>query len=527
MIWHRVFNIRFPCSPETLSLYKANQVAIVPSGRPLVILVLLATALAILAIGVFSDGTEAYADVITVNLEDSCKEQTAFPTDTKIDILEFDGCLTLSKHLWVPGYSVVIRMEIEMSGVDKVWEYHIDPPTHTFTFSGSQSFKAQVTVPARFPTTIDFLLEFTAYSNEMLLYDVITDTAQVKITQYYKIHCYFSTQPINIQQDDMVDLNFVVENVGNGKDTFIFEVDNETELLFAGLTLIYNTSMQILMGEEENVRIHLVTAADAHKGQFQVNLTIKSENSTTDPNYENPVTSIAELNVLILSDIVVVKGDEKVIVEGFNKTYYMENTSSVEISTKIAFMGDNINDEDVPIVVIYYTMDWKVISKEEVSSNKVRTQVHENVYEYHDYSDTFGFETNVTGDLEFRLIVNLGNHSWFSEVYIVHVDPGHRPDYAAIYNIILVIVLLFSLTIILLLIRKPLVRYYRSQVSAKIDDKKKQHDQAILDLQTMIRITYEKGGITEEEMIIFERRRKEIGLSLKEFQGILNQNEKI
>ena len=273
----------------------------VPPGRSLAILVLLATALALLAIGVSSDGTEAQLPTITVDLDDGDKEQDAFPTDTENDILEFDGCLTLNRPFWPPGTSVVITMEIVMSGVDVVWESNIDPPTHTFAVSESQSFKALVTVPEGLPatTTIGFALEFTASTEDILLPDITSDTARVNIAHYYKIHRYYSTEPINIRQGDVVDFNFTVENAGNGDDSFIFEVGNEAELLFAGLTLIYDTSKRVPMGGEENVRLQLTAATDALEGQFMVNLTITSEGSKTDPNYDDPVMSSAEWNVLV------------------------------------------------------------------------------------------------------------------------------------------------------------------------------------------------------------------------------------
>jgi hypothetical protein len=76
-------------------------------------------------------------------------------------------------------------------------------------------------------------------------------------------------------------------------------VGNEAELLFAGLTLIYDTSKLVPMGEVENVKLQLTAAADALEGHFQVNLTIRSDGSSTDPNYEDPVMSSAEWNVLV------------------------------------------------------------------------------------------------------------------------------------------------------------------------------------------------------------------------------------
>lgn len=130
--------------------------------------------------------------------------------------------------------------------------------------------------------------------------------------------------------------------------------------------------------------------------------------------------------------VIAAEGDEKVIVKDFNEIYYMEGTGSVDISTKITFIGDNLNNGDVPIEVKFYTTDWEILSSEEVDNNKVRTHVGMNgydpVYEYHDYTGSFSFRTDATGDLEFRLIVNLGDTRGHNEVYTININPSSNPN---------------------------------------------------------------------------------------------------
>ncbi len=135
--------------------------------------------------------------------------------------------------------------------------------------------------------------------------------------------------------------------------------------------------------------------------------------------------------LLLSSPIIAAEGDEKVIVEDFDDIYYMEDTCSVEISTEISFVGDDYNDGDVPIEVFFYGKD-RILLEEEVNPNEVRTKVwmdgYKPVYEYHDYTDTFGFETNITGEMEIRVIVTLGNYQEFDEVYIIHTNSGLNPS---------------------------------------------------------------------------------------------------
>ncbi len=273
----------------------------VTESRSLILIALIATAVAFVAIAMVADEVQAQLPTITVNVDNADAEQTAFPTETENDILVIDGCLTLDRPIWPPGTSVVIEMEMEMTGVQVIWEASINPPSHTFAASESQGFSVRVTVPASLPatTTIGFLLEFTATTQDVIFVEVTPDTARVNIAQYYRISRQYSTEPINIQQGDVVNFNFTVENTGNGDDTFILEVSNLAELEFAGLTLIYDTSKRIEMGEDENIKLQLSAVGNAIEGHFKINLTITSEGSRTDPNYEKPVTNSAEWNVIV------------------------------------------------------------------------------------------------------------------------------------------------------------------------------------------------------------------------------------
>ncbi len=274
-------------------------------GRSLVLLSLVLLAVALLFIVLAPSGADAQIATIVVDLEDADKVQTAFPTETANDILVFEGCLTLNRPIWPPGTSVVITIEIDFSGVDEDWEFSMDPPTHTFAASESQAFEARVTVPAGLPATVDLgpVLEFAASTPDILVYDDTPDQARVTIAQYYKITRFYSTEPIKITQGEITEFNLTVSNQGNGVDSLSFVITNEAELLFAGLTLTVPSPKRIQPGDEANVNFQMQADEDAVVGQFRINITIKSEGSSTDPNYEQPVTSGADWNVVIEESI--------------------------------------------------------------------------------------------------------------------------------------------------------------------------------------------------------------------------------
>ena len=290
-------------TPETLSLYKHNHPVMARPVRSLALLVLMTAAAALLLLG--SGDADAQLNTILVDLDDLTKNQEAAPTATENDILEFEGCLTLEKAFWTPGSQVVIEMRIDMTGVEEVWRYSIDPPTHTFTASETQAFTATVTVPAGLPATksvgdAGFALEFTATPpDNLVLPEITTDVARVTIAQYYRFSRFFSTEQIKVTQGDSTEFNFTIENTGNGKDTFVFEVTNEAEMLFAGITVAPINSKVLSSGADANVKVYLAADSDAKTDIFKLNLTIKSEGSVQDPNYEEPVTSGIEWNLVV------------------------------------------------------------------------------------------------------------------------------------------------------------------------------------------------------------------------------------
>ncbi len=186
-----------------------------------------------------------------------------------------------------------------MVGAGEVWAVSFDPPSLTFTASESKEFIATVTVPVGLAAAAFYTLEFTASTGDLLLYDVTSDTARVTIAQYYKISRQYSTEPITVKQGELVEFNFTVENRGNGDDTFLLEVANLMELEGAGLTVLYETSKRVRPGRTAGVKLQVEAADDALESQFQLNVTITSEGSKSDPAYDRAVTSGAEWTIVV------------------------------------------------------------------------------------------------------------------------------------------------------------------------------------------------------------------------------------
>lgn len=234
------------------------------------------------------------------------RDQTARPTDVTNDLLTFDGEVTLQKVTWFPGEQVVVEVQLDMQGVEEVWEANINPPEMTFTASGSKNFTAVVTVPIGLASGEFHTLFFEPSSEDLPnppLTAITPGTANVVIAQHYKIGRQYSTEPLRVTQGDMLEFNITLVNRGNGADTFILEVTNHVELDGLGLNVIFEASKRVDAGEEREVRLRIEAADDAVLSEAQINLTIRSEGSTSDPLWETVVNG-AEWTVVVEPSLV-------------------------------------------------------------------------------------------------------------------------------------------------------------------------------------------------------------------------------
>jgi len=266
--------------------------------RSAAFLALLVFTVTIIAIALSSEEVTAQLTEIKVTILEEDRDQTAHPTDVANDLLTFEGDVAINRAFWPPG-SVTIELELEISGDSLGWEVFFDPEFHTFTSSSVQNFTVAVVVPEKQPAGAFHNLIFNASTTGLLLPNIEPGYAQVVIAQYYKIGRQYSTAPLRVTQGEIIDFNITLANRGNGGDTFLVEVANEAELLNAGLTVIYDPSTYIEAGDDENVDLQLQAADDALVTEFSLNMTIRSEGSSTDPDVEDTVTSGAEWTVVV------------------------------------------------------------------------------------------------------------------------------------------------------------------------------------------------------------------------------------
>lgn len=272
----------------------------------LAVLVLVALALVALAMTSWDVHAQSLQPELRVTVDQEDRDQTARPTDVENDLLTFHGEVTLQKITWFPGEQVVVVVELDMQGVEEVWQASIDPPEMTFTASGAKNFSAVVTAPIGLASGEFHTLFFEPSSDDLPnppLTAITPGTANVVIAQYYKIGRQYSTEPLRVTQGEMLEFNITLINRGNGDDTFILEVTNQVELDGMGLNVVYEPSKRVDAGEEREVKLRIEAASDALLTEAQVNLSIRSEGSTSDPDWDT-VTNGAEWTVVVEPSLV-------------------------------------------------------------------------------------------------------------------------------------------------------------------------------------------------------------------------------
>ncbi len=256
--------------------------------------------LAVLALAMLMVAEDAQGQLpsIHVSVAEGDREQTAEITGTTNQVLEFDGEVLLTKPVWFPGQSVTVTLTLEMQGTNPVWNYTFQPPTLEFTASGTKNFTALVTAPAGLLAADFFNLIFDAETADIPFYDKVTGTALVHVAQYYGVGRQFSTEPLRVKQGDSLEFNVTIINRGNGGDTFTLALSNEEELNFLKLFVYFDRQARLDPGEETRIKLRLESDQEAQEGTFQLNFTITSDGSSSDPDADT-VVNFADFTVVV------------------------------------------------------------------------------------------------------------------------------------------------------------------------------------------------------------------------------------
>ena len=235
---------------------------------------------------------------------------------------------------------------------------------------------------------------------------------------------------------------------------------------------------------------------------------------------------------------------EDIIVGDYKDIYYLNETGWAYVHRHIFIRGDNLSTYDFPIEAQFMELrDSKVYYYGTVVINDgpYRDQVLKhivggkpnNLYSYIDIDIEVGFHINKTGKYNVTMKINCPGWTVYHErvnessnkLAYTQIEVREHPPESIWLKIIPVVIIIIIITVVFRYSIRPIKNAHKKYIQDKLNEGKKQKEIKIDDLRSMIQIAYQRGGISPEEMQIFERRGKEIRLSRKEFQQLLHNDD--
>ena len=204
-------------------------------------------------------------------------------------IVEFTGVVTAEAPAMPPGQVLVVTLQAEAGG----WAVSA-PPSMEFTNEiTKQNFSVSVQVPAETSTKTQGQLTIGGkwrYSPGTMGGTIDPTTAIIKIEQYYQYAISPSSSLDTIELEDVVDINFITVNQGNGADMIAMEILDKEELEDHGI--IAREKIDEMVIPEKQTRqypVVIMLSSSSTIGRFEIEVHIYSEQakmSGGDFNYE-------------------------------------------------------------------------------------------------------------------------------------------------------------------------------------------------------------------------------------------------
>ena len=156
----------------------------------------------------------------------------------------------------------LVRYRVNLTAVCEGWEARCDPAVFTITGSANTSFKALVTVPAGTSSTMQHQVEIWAnVSTTGVPLSSGVAYALVSVWPVFGLSLRTNTTTLAVEAGKSVVWPFVLDNTGNGRDTFGLTVVNSGS--FAGWSVVSRTSVSVDAGKSINLNYTIKPPSDA------------------------------------------------------------------------------------------------------------------------------------------------------------------------------------------------------------------------------------------------------------------------
>jgi hypothetical protein len=219
--------------------------------------------------------------------------QTAHVSNTVADTLDFSGAINVTTGSSNPRSLDIVA---EMSNG---WASTISPSNENISDGETVRFNASVAVPVAAPAstraTLTISGSFLAVPGFPSSLVTCAGSAQINVAQYFAVIADSQQLRVNVSAGPTGQVaSVIVQNLGNGKDTFSLDISESDKLLVQDEGLYSNLPLRVTVeaGATTNVPFSINATDSAQPGNWPFNVTVRSVLS--------PQTASASLGFIVV-----------------------------------------------------------------------------------------------------------------------------------------------------------------------------------------------------------------------------------
>lgn len=222
----------------------------------------------------------------------------AKPTSTTSDTVKFSGTVHVS---FAPFSNLTRNVAIEGTVSPSTWGVSVDPASKEVT--GGQAdipFNASVGVPAAELVTTAGRLTLRAWfpSGPGLQPAECFAQGNIRVAQYYGVNSDAITPVIDVETGPTGAVATVlVENLGNGRDSFRVELENRADLEVLGLLTTLPTTTTLDANQSTHITFSVNASSDVEERSYPLFIMVTGVNDAT-------VRSDTEITVKVTQNII-------------------------------------------------------------------------------------------------------------------------------------------------------------------------------------------------------------------------------
>lgn len=205
----------------------------------------------------------------------------AHPTSTTSDTVVFGGTVHVT---FSPFNNVTRTVAIEGTVQPSEWGVSVDPASKEVTGQGDIPFNASVGVPAAELSSTSGRLSLRAWFSSITGGPTVEcgTQANIRVAQYYGVNSDAISPRIDVETGPTGTVATVlVENLGNGRDSFRVELENKADLDVLGLLTTLPVTTTLDPGQATNITFNVNASSAVEERSYPLYITVTSTSDAT------------------------------------------------------------------------------------------------------------------------------------------------------------------------------------------------------------------------------------------------------